>query len=350
MTGLRNSNRPAAAAAAGLLALWTAACGGDGEAKAPEAPAERVAQVRALELRPQRVVDVASLPADLAPLHRATLAAEVGGAVESVRAELGQAVARGQLLATIDERSLAQAVAEAEALLRQAALQLERAQNLFDRRAVTKAQLLDAVTNRDVAEARLATTRLALDKARLRAPWSGRIAARHVEIGSFVALGTPLFELVDASRVKVRAPARSADVQYLVVGREVEVTLDALPGERFRARIERLGAELDPDSRTLEIEAELPNPDGRLRPGMLARVELPRREIADALVVPMACLVDLGGTKAVWTVEGGVARRRAVELGPVLGEEVVVLGLNPGDRVVVEGQHAIGEGQRVEEI
>jgi membrane fusion protein, multidrug efflux system len=139
-------------------------------------------------------------------------------------------------------------------------------------------------------------------------------------------------------------------VQYLVVGREVEVTLDALPGERFRARIERLGAELDPDSRTLEIEAELPNPDGRLRPGMLARVELPRREISDALVVPMACLVDLGGTKAVWTVEGGVARRRAVELGPVLGEEVVVLGLNPGDRVVVEGQHAIGEGQRVEEI
>jgi membrane fusion protein, multidrug efflux system len=210
MTGLRNSNRPAAAAAAGLLALWTAACGGDGEAKAPEAPAERVAQVRALELRPQRVVDVASLPADLAPLHRATLAAEVGGAIESVRAELGQAVARGQLLATIDERSLAQAVAEAEALLRQAALQFERAQNLFDRRAVTKAQLLDAVTNRDVAEARLATTRLALDKARLRAPWSGRIAARHVEIGSFVALGTPLFELVDASRVKVRAPARSA--------------------------------------------------------------------------------------------------------------------------------------------
>jgi membrane fusion protein (multidrug efflux system) len=267
-----------------------------------------------------------------------------------VRAELGQAVAKGQLLATIDERSLAQSVAEAEAVLRQTQLQHQRAQNLFDRRAVTKAQLLDAVTDRDVAEARLATAKLALDKSRVLAPWAGRIAARHIEAGSYVAPGTPLFELVDASRVKVRALARAADVPYLAVGRAATVVVDALPGERLSTRLERLGAELDPDSRTLEIEAELPNADGRLKPGMLARLEVPRRELADALVVPMACLVDLGGTKAVWIADGGVARRREVALGPVLGEEVVVVGLNPGDRVVVEGQHAVGEGQRVEEL
>lgn len=337
-------------AAAAALALAVSGCGGGETAAAPAAPAERVAQVRTLELAARRVVDLASLPADLAPRHRATLAAEVGGAVETVRAELGQAVAKGQTLATIDERSLQQAVAEAEAVVRQTLLQYERAQNLFERRAVTKAQLLDAVTNRDVAEARLATAKLALDKSQVRAPWAGRIAARHVEAGSFVAPGTPLFELVDASRVKVRALARAADVPFLAVGREVTVVVDALPGERFAARLERLGAELDPDSRTLEIEAELPNPDGRLKPGMLARLEVPRRELADALVVPMACLVDLGGTKAVWTADGGVARRREVELGPVLGEEVVVVGLNPGDRVIVEGQHAVGEGQRVEEL
>jgi len=337
-------------AAAAALALAAGGCGAGEAAPAPAAPAVRTAQVRAIELVPRRVVDLASLPADLAPRHRATLAAEVGGAVEAVRAELGQAVAKGQVLATIDERALAQAVAEAEAVVRQTQLQYERAQNLFERRAVTKAQLLDAVTNRDVAEARLATARLALDKSRVRSPWAGRIAARHVEAGSYVAPGTPLFELVDASRVKVRALARAADVPFLAAGRAATVAVDALPGERFAARLERLGAELDPESRTLEVEAELPNPDGRLKPGMLARLEVPRRELADALVVPMACLVDLGGTKAVWTAEGGVARRREVALGPVLGEEVVVIGLNPGDRVIVEGQHAVGEGQPVEEL
>ncbi len=318
--------------------------------QAPAAPAERVAQVRTITLTPRTVVDRTSLPAGLEPLHRAVLAAEIGGAVEAVRAELGQAVARGQLLATIDERALAQQVAEAEAWLRQANLQFERAQNLFERKAVTKAQLLDAVTNRDVAVARIASAKLALDKARVAAPWAGRIAVRHVEVGSFVAPGTPLFELVDASRVKVRAEARSADVRFLAVGREVEVSFDAFPGEKFPAKIERLGAELDPQSRTLAVEAELANADGRLKPGMLARLDIPRQTVEGALVVPMSALVDLGGTKAVWTVTDGRALRREVTTGVVVGEEIVVIGLPAGTHVIVEGQQAVGENQPVEEV
>lgn len=318
--------------------------------EAPTAAAERVAQVRTVTLTPRTVVDRTSLPAALEPRHRAVLAAEVSGAVESVLAELGQAVAKGQILATIDERALAQQVAEAEAWLRQANLQFERAENLFDRKAVTKAQLLDAVTNRDVAVARLASAKLALAKARVAAPWSARIAARNVEVGSFVTPGTPLFELVDASRVKVRAEARSADVRFLEVGREVEVSFDAFPGETFPARIERLGAELDPQSRTLAVEAELANADGRLKPGMLARLDIPRQKVEGAFVVPMSALVDLGGTKAVWTVADGHALRREVTTGMVIGEEIVVTGLPSGTRVIVEGQHAVGENQPVEEV
>lgn len=330
--------------------LFTLAGCSSPKAQPPAAPAERVAQVRTVTLAPRTVVDRTSLPAALEPRHRASLAAEVGGAVESVRAELGQAVGKGQVLATIDERALAQQMAEAEAWLRQANLQFERAENLFERKAVTKAQLLDAVTNRDVAAARLASAKLALDKARLTAPWAGRIAARHVEVGSFVAPGTPLFELVDASRVKVRAEARAADVRFLEVGREVEVSFDAFPGEVFPARIERLGAELDPQSRTLAIEAELPNPDGRLKPGMLARLDIPLQTVAGALVVPMSALVDLGGTKALWTVVDGRAVRREVTTGVVVGEEIAITGIPAGTHVIVEGQQAVGENQPVEEV
>jgi membrane fusion protein (multidrug efflux system) len=334
-----------------FVPILAVACGsGEAETSPAVEATERVAQVRVLELEPRRVVDRISLPGDVVAMRRATLAAEVPGAVETQRVELGQAVAKGELLATIDERSLAQAVNEAEAFLRQARLQYERAENLFERRAITKANLLDAVTERDVAEARLASARLQLDKARVRAPWAGRIAARHVEAGAYVAPGTPLFDLVDARRVKVRAPARAADVPYLEVGREVAIRLDALPDETFAGRIERLGAELDPDSRTLTVEAEIDNPGGRLRPGMLARLEVPRRELEGALVVPMAALVDLGGRKAVWLIEDGRAHRRDVTLGPVVGEQVVIEGLEPGARVIVEGAHAVGEGQLVEEV
>ena len=334
-----------------LLTLLPAAlaCGSSSAETTPE-PTERVSQVRTLELVSRAVVDRASLPADLLPLRRATLAAEVGGVVESVAAQLGDAVPAGRLLATIDERASTQAVAEAEAVLRQARLQFERAQNLFERKAVTKASLLDAVTNRDVAEARLAGAKLQLDKARVRAPWAGQIAARHVDAGAFVAPGTPLFELVDTSRIKVRAPAPAADVPLLSVGQEVEVRVDALPGEVLNARIARLGAELDPRTRTLAVEAEIANPGGRLRPGMLARLDIPRHVLADALLVPLSAVVDLGGSKAVWAVEQGRATRREVVLGPVIGEEVVIEGLGRGARVIVEGQHAVGEGQKVEEV
>jgi membrane fusion protein (multidrug efflux system) len=336
---------------ASTLAAAAGCGGGESAAGEPAAPAEeRIAQVRTIVLEPRAVVDRTSLPADLLPVRRATLAAEVGGAVESVGVELGAPVAAGQVLATIDERSLAQAVAEAEAWLRQAELQLERARNLFERRAVTKAQLLDAVTNHDVAQARLAGARLTLDKARVRAPWAGRIAERHVETGDFVAPGAPLFGLVDASRLKVRAPARAADVPFLEVGREVAVRIDGWREEPLRARIERLGAELDPETRTLEVEAEIANRDGRLRPGLLARLEVPRRTLAAALVVPQSALIELEGGKAVFVVENGRAARRPVRLGPVIGEEVVLEGLAPGTRVVVEGQQSVTDGQRVEEV
>jgi RND family efflux transporter MFP subunit len=342
---------PTRAAASLLFVLPLLVACSRGEATVAEAaPTERAVQVRTVTVESRLVVERTSLPGDLLPVRRASLAAEVGGTVESVRVELGQAVAKRELLASVDERALAQQLAEAEAWLRQAEQQHRRAESLFERRAVTQAQLIDATTAREVAEARLASARLQLDKARVRAPWAGRIAARHIEIGDYVTPGAPLFELVDSSRLKVRASARSADVPYLAAGREVEVRIDAFPGEVFAARIERLGAELDAASRTLDVEAEIANPGDRLRPGLLARLLIPRRELPDALVVPSTALVELGESRAVYVVEEGRAVRRVVTLGPAIGEEVVVVGLAPGDRVIVEGQQAVNDGQKVEEL
>jgi membrane fusion protein (multidrug efflux system) len=139
-------------------------------------------------------------------------------------------------------------------------------------------------------------------------------------------------------------------VPYLALGRPVTIRVDALPGESYEGRIVRLGAELDADARTLGVEAEIDNRDGRLKPGMLARMEVPRRTLADALLVPLEAVVDLGEQRALFVVEDGVARRRLVELGPVLGERVVVTsGVAAGERVIVEGEQRVAEGQPVEE-
>lgn len=343
--------RGAAALVLAAALPWVAACGGGATEGEPPAAAEsRTATVRTVMPSLETVVDRVELSADLVAERRATLAAEVAGVVEAMRVEVGQRIGAGHLVAAVDTRALAQALAEAEAYHRQALAQHQRATALFEKRSITQQQLLDAVTAKDVAEARLASARLDLDKSRVRAPWAGEVAAKRVEVGDYVTPGQPVIDLVDASSLKVRAPAPAADVPYLAAGAPVAIRVDAFPGEVFEGRLVRLGAELDPRARSLDVEAEIANRDGRLKPGMAARLEVPRRTLADAILVPLEALVDLGEERAVFVVEDGVARRRIVELGPVVGERVVVLaGVAAGEPVVVEGEQRIADGQEVEE-
>lgn len=339
------------AALAMLIGLpLVAACGGASEGEVAPAEEERTAIVRTVMPSLETVVDRAELSADLLPARRAVLAAEVAGVVDVMRVEVGQRIGAGQLVAAVDTRALAQALAEAEAYHRQATAQHQRATSLYEKRSITQQQLLDAVTAKDVADSRLASVRLDLDKSRIRAPWGGEVAAKSVEVGDYVTPGQPVIELVDASTLKVRAPAPALDVPYLEIGAPVSIRVDAYPGEVFTGRLVRFGAELDPRARSLDVEAEIANRDGRLMPGMSARLEVPRRTLEDAVLVPLEALVDLGEQRAVFVVVDGVARRRVVELGPVVGERVVVLsGVAAGEPVVVEGEQRIADGQAVRE-
>lgn len=338
-----------------VMSALLSACGGGDEAVDTAQPGAAPAAARAVLVRTappavESVDDVVELPGDLLPARRAVLAAEVSGRVEAVAVDLGDPVRRGQSLVRIDTRALQQQVAEAESVHRQAGAQLQRARNLFEKQSITQKNLLDAITNEEVAAARLASARLELSKSRIAAPWNGQVGERHVEVGDFAAPGQPLLTLVDASPLKVRAAAPAADVPFLEVGKAARVTVDALPGETFTGTVTRLGAELDPDARTLDVEVEIPNPSGRLRPGMLARVILPRQTLDDALLVPLDAVVDLGDEQVVYVVEEDIARRRPVATGPVLGQRVVISsGLTFEDRVIVEGTQQVSEGQAVRE-
>lgn len=350
------------------LLLPVFACGGGGDAQALDEgvgstpstdsaesslgtnAAERAATVSTLALEPEEVIDMAILSADLLPLRRAILSAEVVGVVEKVHVELGDRVAAGRVLVEIDTRALRQQLAEAEAVSRNASARAERVERLFEKRSITEQQRLDAIAERDVAEARLGSAELALTKSVLRAPWTGVVAARRVEKGDYTMPGQPLLELVAVDRLKVRGPAPASDVPFLAVGRPVEVTVEFLPGEIFSGTVVRLGAELDPDSRTLTVEAEIDNSDGRLRPGMFGRMRIPRRTLGDALLVPLSAVVEFETGKFVYVVQSGRASRREVDLGPIVGERVVVeSGLAAGERVVVSGHLQVADGQRVEE-
>ncbi len=338
----------------GLLALAAClmplACGRGDAAAIPastKAP-EKVVPVSTVLTTSREVVENIMLPADLLPLRRAVLAAVVAGTVEKIHAEVGDRVAAGRPLAEIDTRALRQRLAEAEAVYRHREALFQRAEKLLARKSITEQQYLDAITERDVATARLETARLMLDKSRIVAPWPGTVAARRVEIGDYVVPGQPAIELLDVSRLKVRAPAPASDVPFLRRGLAAEARLDVLPGEVFSGKVTRLAAELDPAVRTLDVEVEIANPAGRLRPGMYARLEIPRRILKQAVLVPLAAVVELESARVVYVVEDRRAVRRPVDLGVVLGEEVVVTrGLEAGERLIVEGQRQVSPGQQV---
>ena len=334
-----------------LAVMLLLACGGNSQNTAEDRGKEqKVALVRTAVVESEQAVDVAQLACDLRPRRRATLAAEIGGVIEALPVRLGDPVSKGQVVARIDTRALEQQLAEATALHDQAVDRAKRAESLFERRSITEQQKVDAVAGKNVSAARLAGVRLALEKAQIRAPWSGRVAKRHAEEGDFAIPGQPLVELVEVDRIIVAAAAPATDVPHLDRGTPVSVTVDVLPGEVFEGEVIRLGAELDPSTRTLAIEAELPNPDGKLRPGLYGRLEFPRETLPNALLVPLSSVVDFETLKVVYVVEDGFARRRDVVLGPHLGERVVIAqGLEAGDRVIVRGLQSVADGQPVKE-
>ena len=201
-----------------------------------------------------------------------------------------------------------------------------------------------------MAEARLASARLQLEKSEVKAPWTGHVAEKRVEVGDYAAPGQPILDLVAMDRLKVTAPASAADVPYLKIGVPVTVRVDVFPGETFAGEVVRMGAELDPSTRTLEVVAEIDNQDLRLRPGLFGRMELERRVLADALLVPLTSIIDFERRKVVYVVQDGVAEMREVTLGPVVDQRVLVTdGLRAGDRFIVAGQQQVADGQRVVE-
>lgn len=337
-----------------LLGLFWLGCGTDpGADMVPDfGPAERVVPVRVWVTMAREVIDYAKLPADLLPQRRGVLAAEVAGVVGSLRVDAGDRVVAGQVLAEVDTRTLEQRLAEAEAVERHRISRYQRAVKLFDRRSITEQQLQDARAEKEIAEAQAAGARLALEKSRLKAPWSGTVAVRRVELGDYVSPGQPLFELVDLRRIKAQAAAAAADVPFLRLGLPAVVRLEAFPGEVFEGTVRRLAAELDPATRTLEVEVELDNPHRRLVPGMDAELELARQVFPAAVLVPLAALVEQETTRIVYVVQGAAGDERAVSrevtLGPVLEDQVVIVtGVEPDERVIVEGQRLVGPGQQV---
>ena len=337
------------------IALGLAACKGVGDGKGPDGkdPMSKGPEAIPVEVAKATTRSIAASYAGTAPLEaraEAQVVAKTSGIALQVYADVGQSVTAGQPLVRIDRDRATLQVAQADADVRKLEANYQRSAQLLEQRMVSINDVDQLRYNLENARAQLRMAKLELSYGTVTAPISGVVAARNIKLGNLVQINTPIFTIVDTSRLEATLNAPEREIETLKAGQAVQLTVDALPGKVFAGRIDRVSPVVDSGSGTFRVICAFDG-GGVLQPGMFGRIRINYDQRANALVIPRTALLEDGGTPAVFTVKAGKAARAELKLGYVDGEWVEVReGLRAGDPVVVAGKSALREGSAVQVI
>ncbi len=317
------------------------------EVPRPEVPSVNVEVevVKALA----RMPDQFELPAVVEPNRVVHVSAEVEARVERIACEEGRSCQAGDLLVTLNTDLLQAEFDRAEAQARYDQSRYDRISNLFEEGASTKEELDQAAGARARSAAVMELARAQLERATILVPISGVLNRVLVEEGEYVQVGAPVVEIVDIDTAKVVVDVPERDVQFLSIGREVEVLVNPRGRKGTLAGTITYISELAHEgTRATRLEISVDNRRRLLRSGQIVRARLTRRVLTDVVMIPLAAVIPLEDGKVVYTVEGEEAQRREVEIGLIKGRRVRVLeGLVAGDRLIVAGHRFVGPGQSV---
>jgi len=337
-------------------------------------------QLKQIRVEPVQLADMPTdelvAPARVIPNPNriSRLLPQVQGRVTRVMAQLGDSVEQGQPLVELDSPDADAAIStflqsqaaerQAEATLAKARADLARATDLYEYKAIAEKDLLSARNDLAQATEALESAHAARDQARrkldllgltpkgsrqpvfVRAPLSGKIIEVNVAPGEYRGAVSshsdtttaPLMTIADLSTVWVTAEVPEPSVRLIHVGEPVSISFVSQPDETFTGKVTRIGDVLDPQTRTLKVQVELPNPQGRLRPEMFGSLRLlgPKRMVP---VVPPAAIVQEYGHALVFVErKPGQFERRQISTGVRVGPAVAVLsGVEAGDRVITDG-------------
>jgi RND family efflux transporter MFP subunit len=383
---------------AALLAVSGLACGKDttsaraaGDAKAQQPRTVRVVAASVVPL-PRTVTVTGTLAAD----EEVVAGFKVAGRVSEIAVDLGSPVRKGQVLARLDPTDFRLRVEQAEAALRQvraglglprdgaaesvdpektalvrearavleeARLSRDRTARLSEKNLIARSEVDASQSRLLVAESRyqaaleeirnrqellaerssgLALARQQLADAVLNAPIDGAVRERRASVGEYLAAGAPVFGLVRTHPLRLRVAVPERDAPSVRVGQSVRVLLEGDPAAHA-GRVARLSPSIQEQNRTLIVEAEVANRDGKLRPGSFARAEIVVEADRTAVTVPAPAVVTFAGLEKVFVVKDGKAVEKRIRTGRRSGDRVEILeGVYAGDPVVVDPGNLVG--------
>lgn len=358
---------------AALLAA-TAVFGGCSKKEQASSDADKAISVQVEPVQERDITLTTVISGKISPIQEAGVSAKLQSQIESVNVEIGDYVSAGDILFTMDSDSLRAGYQQAQAAYNSsragyekaqqasanAKLNLERNRMLYEQGAISKQayenmqlQAMDqdlemARYGVESAQAAVQSAGIMLDNAVVRAPISGTVALVNVQKGSMPPQGMASIVITDSSRVQMDATVSEYLINKINRGEELDIRIKSASSKPFKGRITALSSATASGSMTYPIKIELENPQGMIKAGMFAEVDIATEGEKSVLSVPSDAVVVKGGEKQVFVIEGGEARSRKVETGIDDGKFVrIISGVKKGEQIAVKGQNYLDDGSKV---
>jgi membrane fusion protein, multidrug efflux system len=291
-------------------------------------------------------------------IHGVTVSADLPGTVDKINFESGQQVKEGDILVELDTRQERAQLAAAQADYELAKITYDRQQALVKEGVVARTEYDNASAQQKSTEARVGEIRASIDRKTIRAPFSGVLGLRQVNLGQYLAAGQAIVSLQAMNPIYVNFGVPQQSTPQLKVGRALKITSDDLPGVEFNGRVTAIDSVVDQTTRNIQVQATLTNPGNRLRPGMFVQVQVSLGESRNVISLPASAInyapygdsvyviADMQDPKSGQSYKG--VRQQFVRVEGARGDQVaVVSGINPGDEIVTSGVFKLRNGASV---
>jgi membrane fusion protein (multidrug efflux system) len=275
---------------------------------------------------------------------------ETSGVVTGIRVKEGDRVSKGQILATIDQKYLSIDLQTAEDAYEKIKVDQQRYESSFKTGGVTQAQLDEINLQVRNAANRVAQAKTKIGDSHIKAPISGIINKRYIEVGAYLSAGTALFDIVDVSQLKLNVSVNESQVVQLQTGSKVDIKVPVFPDQTFTGKVSFIAPKADA-SLNFPLEIKVDNDKaGKVRAGMYATALFKFENQGDAIIIPRSAFVGSVSSNQVYVLEGNnKVKLTTVTPGPIMGESVVIYsGLTEGQSIVITGQINLVDGATVD--
>lgn len=346
-----------------MLVVMTAAIGTLGFVKFRQVQ-EAMAQNAAFTAPPEAVTTIVaksdswSTTLDVigtaAAVQGVTVSADLPGIVSRIAFESGASVQEGDILVQLDTKQEQAQLAAVEATRDLARLNFERLHSLVDEGAITRAEYDRAGAEQKETTAKVEEIHAMIERKTIRAPFTGVLGLRQVNLGQYLSPGNPVVPLQSLDPIYVNFGVPQQDSAKISIGRNVRVSIEDLTGAEFTGAVTAINSVVDEATRNIQVQATLSNPNNRLRPGMFVQTQIAIGASSNVVTLPASAISYAPYGDSVFVVtelkdEKGNAyrgvRQQFVKLGPARGDQIAILsGVKQGEEVVTSGVFKLRNG------